>query len=510
MTRKSRLILFVVLVVAVLAGSWLVLRKPASAPTRASATAATGSANAGSRASLAVETVLPAQADWPVSLVANGALAAWQEATISAETGGLRITALHADVGTRVRRGQLLAELNGDTVKADLRKVEAAVASAQARLREAQANVRRGNAVRESGSLSGQQIEQYEIAQQTAAADLQSAQADLASVRIRLQQTRIAAVDDGVISARTATLGAVVSAGTELFRLQRDARVEWRAEVDALQLAQLRPGMPATVNLPGGATAEGRIRQLAPTLDDKTRNALVYVDLPKQEQIRAGIFVNGRFDLGQRSATVVPGTAVTLRDGRSYVFEVDRQRQTVQQREVVTGRSRGEQIEILSGVRANVPLVKTGGGFLNDGDAVRVSSEPRAAASVGDTGSDVGSITPLASHGGTDADVSGSAAKFSTVLSHVGSGRVAASGGRATGHGAASTAGNVAGKTLAKTAGKPAGDMPVREADKQAARQAGKDRDARAAAAGNAANDPAARTTSTSAVSTPAAGRDAS
>lgn len=380
MTRRTRffLILAAIVLMMVLAGAWLLLRKPAepmSSTTAAPAGAPgkTGAASAGSRASLAVETVVPVQADWPLTLTANGALASWQEATISAETGGLRIVALHADVGTRVRRGQLLAELNGDTVKADVRKVEASVAAAQARQREAQANVKRGNAVRESGSLSGQQIEQYEITQQTAAAELQSAQADLASARIRLQQTRIVAVDDGIIAARSATLGAVVASGAELFRLQRDARVEWRAEVDALQLAQLRVGMSASIDLPGGASVTGRIRQLAPTLDDKTRNALVYVDLPRQEQIRSGLYVTGRFALGQRNATVVPASAVTMRDGRAYVFEIDRQRQTVMQREVVTGRSRGEQIEILSGMHAGAMLVKTGGGFLNDGDAVRVA-----------------------------------------------------------------------------------------------------------------------------------------
>jgi RND family efflux transporter MFP subunit len=328
-----------------------------------------------SRASVTVEAVTPAAQVWPVQLDASGALAAWQEATISAETGGLRIVALHADVGSRVKRGQVLAELADATVRAEVQKAEAALASARADLSQANANARRGHLMRESGAMSGQQIEQYEIAAQTAAASVKQAEADLANARVKLGQTRIVAVDDGVVSARSATLGTVVSTGAELFRLVRGERVEWRAEVDAEQLARLKTGMSARVTLPGGGKVDGRVRELSPTLDSQTRMAVAYVSLPVQPAVRAGAYVNGTIALGSRMALTLPSSAITLRDGRNYVFEIDVARNTVIQHEVSTGRSADARVEIVGGLKAGTPVVMRGGAFLSDGDSIRIAKE---------------------------------------------------------------------------------------------------------------------------------------
>jgi RND family efflux transporter MFP subunit len=372
MKRKKRLILIVLSATLVIGGVVLAtgrLGQITAAPIKATV----------SRPSLAVRVTQPVQATWPLTLTAYGALAAWQEDTISAEMGGLSIVALHADIGSRVKRGQLLAELNSETLKSELQKAEAAVASARASLRQAQADVRRGHAVQESGALSGQQIEQYEITEQSAEANLASSEASLAAALIHLKQARIVAVNSGVISSRAATLGTVVNSGSELFRLVREERVEWRAEVDSNQLALLKKGQMATVTLPGGATVKGRVRQLSPTLDSKTRTAFAYIELPVQTRIRAGAYVTGRIDLGQQAALTIPNSAIVLRDGRSYVFEVDSVRNVVIQREVVTGRTRDDRIEIVTGLVPSTPIVPSGGAFLNDGDSVRIVSPKESA-----------------------------------------------------------------------------------------------------------------------------------
>lgn len=365
MIRKKHTVMIALAVTAAIAGTAGLMT--ASHPAQAQATSH-------AKSSIAVETIRPTQVNWPLALSVSGPLAAWQEAIVSAETGGLRIIALHADVGTRVTRGQLLAELASDTVKAEVRKAEAAAAAARAELRQAESNVRRGDAVRASGSLSGQQIEQYEITQQTALARLHSAEADLESAKIRLGQTRITAPDDGVISDREATLGTVVASGTKLFTMVRRERVEWRAEVDAGQRAQLRIGQNVEVRLPNGTTANGRIRQLSPTLDAKTRTAVAYVDLPHDSAGRAGAYASGKILLGERAATVLPSSAITMRDGRSYVFEVNTAQQTVIQHQVTTGRVRNDLIEIVDGLKPGVPVVRSGGSFLNDGDTVRIGA----------------------------------------------------------------------------------------------------------------------------------------
>jgi RND family efflux transporter MFP subunit len=177
-----------------------------------------------------------------------------------------------------------------------------------------------------------------------------------------------------VISARNATVGAVVPAGQELFRLIRQGRLEWRAEVPAADLAALKPGQAARITLAGGQVLKGRLRMVAPTVDAATRNGLVYVDLPPQAMVgaaKAGMFARGEFDLGSVGGVTLPQTAVLLRDGFSYVFEVGADAK-VRQRKVSLGRRVGDRVEVTSPLEASARLVAAGGGFLADGDLVRV------------------------------------------------------------------------------------------------------------------------------------------
>ena len=321
---------------------------------------------------LAVETIRIQPRIWPQTLALSGGIHAWQEASISAETGGLRITALHADVGTVVRKGQVLAELFADSIQTDIRQNEAGLKQARVALGAARSDLDRARAVADSGALSAQKIEQYAQALQTAEADVAAAEAKLAASRITLGHTRITASDDGVITKRSAQLGQVVASGTELFTLQRQQRLEWRAEVDASQLSSIKPGMQATLQLPDGKTASGRVRQLAPALDSSNRLALAYIDLAGNSSARAGMYASGQLSLGQQLAYTVPASAVTVRDGRQYVFELQAGN-LVRQREVKVGRRQGNEVELLGKTDRNVALVKSGGGFLNDGDSVRVS-----------------------------------------------------------------------------------------------------------------------------------------
>ena len=167
------------------------------------------------KAALAVTITTPKMEDWHTSITATGSLAAWQEAVIAAEISGLRITELKVDVGDRVKKGQELAILAKESVEADIAKAKAGVAQAQASLAEAKVNADRARSLKSSGALPAQQIDQYLTGETTAQANLEAQQAVLKGEEIRLRQTRIIAVDDGVISSRSATLGSVVQTGTE-------------------------------------------------------------------------------------------------------------------------------------------------------------------------------------------------------------------------------------------------------------------------------------------------------
>jgi len=331
------------------------------------------------RPALTVSTTRPSQASLPLQLSANGNVAAWQEALVSLEAQGLRLTQVLVNVGDTVRAGQLLARLADETVQADLAQARAALLEAEAHADEAVTNASRTRQVQAGGALSEQQISQALSAERAAQARVLAARASVQSQELRLRQTQVLAPDSGVISARSATVGAVPPSGTELFRLIRQNRLEWRAEVTAAELPRLRRGTRVRLGLPSGAQVMGEVRQLAPTIDPQTRNALVYVDLKPHPELRPGLFARGEFVLGQSPALTLPQQALVVRDGFSYVFELDAQ-QNVQQRKVETGRRQGEQVEVLRGLAPGATVVLQGAGFLNQGDRVRVSNPPASAA----------------------------------------------------------------------------------------------------------------------------------
>ncbi len=366
--KLSKISLIAAAALLVVAGGvWMA--KSRTAPAAATAP----SANAG----LTVSAVAPQTAQWGRSVQVSGGVFAWQTATIASEEAGLRLTEVLVDVGSVVKRGQLLARLSDSSILADLQAQDAAVAQARAKLAQAKAEADRSRAVQDSGALSEQQVTAYGIAEQTAQASLDAALASMQTQRIKFGHTRILAVDDGIISSRSATLGNVVASGTELFQLVRQRRVEWRAEVTGLQISTLKPGQTAKITLPDGQQVSGRLRLVGPTLDSSTRNGLAYVDLPVGSGASAGMYVRGEIDTGQAPALSVPSSAVVLRDGNSYVFEKDGAAK-VAQRQVQTGRRLGDQVEIVSGITAQAQLVRSGGAFLKDGDPVQWTADAPA------------------------------------------------------------------------------------------------------------------------------------
>lgn len=350
------------------------------------AQARSGAAPRGTRPALVVNTVQPERVDLGDTLVANGSIAAWQEAVVGAELAGVRLIRLQADIGQQVASGQVLAVLDDAQIRQDLAAAQAVLAEANAALAEAriqaieaQANAGRARKVEGTGAFSEQQLAQFKLADQAAQArvalgeaKLQSARAQLELQQLRLRNTEVRAPDDGVILSRQAVLGAVVSPGQELFRMIRGGRLEWRAEVIAAELARIRPGQKVLVHPDGAAPVTGMVRRVSPSIDANSRNALVHVDLPASRLLRAGQFARGDFLVGTRRALTVPQIAVVMRDGFAYVFRVQGDR--VAQVKVRIGRRSGDRIEILDGVKPDDRLVGQGAAFLNDADLVQVQA----------------------------------------------------------------------------------------------------------------------------------------
>ena len=327
---------------------------------------------------LTVTTIRPEALAWPAVIHADGDIAPWQEVVVAATTGGVQLTALNAEIGDRVARDQVLALLDQRSIQADVHQAEAGVQEAQANLRLAAADGARARALAAGEVLNAQQQIQYEVSETAAKARLAAAEARLANERLRLEHASVRAPDDGIIISRAALLGSVPQVGTELFRLLRQGRCEWRAEILVQDLPRLRPGQQARLILPGGDSALGTVRLVGPAVDPGKRTGLVYVDLPIGSA-RPGSFASGDITLGEpKELLTIASSAVVLREGRSLVFTVDDQ-QKVHEVRVDLGQRQGARVAITPAAGTDpgalTPasrVVASGGGFLADGDLVSV------------------------------------------------------------------------------------------------------------------------------------------
>ncbi|CDI02123.1 Efflux transporter, RND family, MFP subunit [Candidatus Competibacter denitrificans Run_A_D11] len=380
--RRSYWLAVTLLVFSLIAGaSWFFSRAASSPPDSTQPVEPVKAAPSAPRPALAITAEKPQARPLAEQLSANGDIAPWREASIGADVNSLRLAEVRVDVGDSVQKGQVLAVFDTDLVEADRAQARAGLAEAEAALIDASGNADRARAIAPSGAMSKQQVNQYLTAEKTAQARVKAAQALVESQDLRLKHTQVLAPDAGVISVRNATVGAVAAPGMELFRLMLRGRLEWRAEVTAADLTQLKIGLRVRVTLPGGSEAQGTLRQLAPTVDPKTRYAIVYVDLPAGSAARAGMFAQGYFDLAQTEALTVPQEAVVMRDGFAYVLIVGADRR-VSLKRVQTGRMVENRMEIREGLLPEQTVAVRGAAFLNDGDLVQISAEGSAASSV--------------------------------------------------------------------------------------------------------------------------------
>lgn len=341
---------------------------------------APGSAQAASPAAsreFSVQATTPTKEDWPISIQASGSIFPWQEASVSSEAAGLMIRELLAQEGQTVRKGDTLAVLSSSTLLPELASAKAVLE--QAKLREAAATdaARRARAAAPSGAVSAQALFQANSAEKLAKADLANAQASVSLISARLAQTKIIAPDDGLILSRPATLGMVAQPGMELFRILRQGRLEWRALVPASMASSIEPGQQVSISIPGASAGadptilKSTVREIAPLLDPASRMAIIRIDIPASAHLHIGQFAQGSVQIGTSPAIAIPQSAITFRDGNSYVFEISPTHQAFE-RKIRLGRLLGKKAEILSGLNPQSQIVLSGGQFLQDGDAVRL------------------------------------------------------------------------------------------------------------------------------------------
>jgi HlyD family secretion protein len=360
-SRRGRVLAAVAVAVVLLAALILLLR---GASTRGAPPVVSAAAQAVTAKTL--ETVQVQR-----GVTANGTVHAWQEIVIGPEVGGYLVAAVNVDVGDRVRKGQALVQLSEDLLAAEVASKRANLEQAQASLENAAAAYRRAQSLSGSGALSQSDMDKLRSEELAARARVEVSKAELQGADLRLRHTRVTASDDGIISARSVNVGQVAQVGSEMLRLLRKGRVEWRAEIPESRMREIGIGQSVKLTTADGAQLDGKVRAIAPTVESSTRAGLVYVDIPSNRGARPGMFARGEITLGQAAASMVSLSSIVTQDGYTYVFVVSDQ-QLVARRRVETGAVRGKQIEIVSGVQPGERIVDKGAGFLKDGDHVRV------------------------------------------------------------------------------------------------------------------------------------------
>jgi RND family efflux transporter MFP subunit len=156
--------------------------------------------------------------------------------------------------------------------------------------------------------------------------------------------------------------------------LLRNGRVEWRAEIPEGRMREVQVGQTVRITMADSSKLVGRVRTVAPTVQSGTRTGLVYVDLPKPDGARPGMFARGEIEVSRGMAATLPLASVVVRDGYSYVFVVTNG-QKVERRRVETGGVRDGRVEIVAGLNPGERVVDRGAGFLQDGDKITVVRE---------------------------------------------------------------------------------------------------------------------------------------
>ncbi len=398
----SRHVALAGILAAALAASWLNPALAAQTFTAPAAAAPSPSASidkAAPAGKLPVVSVVTAgQREITESAIVSGTLVAREEIMVATEIEGLAITEILVEEGDRVAKGQVLARLQRATLDTQLAqnaaqraRAEATVAQAKAQIAEVQANLTeagsaldRSRQLKESGYTSAANYEKnlalkqsWEAKRTSAQSAMTAAQFDITNldaqrreVEVRIARAEIKAPKAGLVSRRSAKLGAVASAvGEPLFRIIAEGEIELEAEIADVNLPRVSAGQAVMVTPAGfSETLTGAVRLVSLEVDKTTRLGRLRVALPANKNLPVGAFARGVVELGKRTGVSVPQSAITFGKVGASV-QVLHQGQ-VRTRLVRLGLVGDGYIEIASGLQDGEQIIARAGSFLRDGDRV--------------------------------------------------------------------------------------------------------------------------------------------
>jgi multidrug efflux system membrane fusion protein len=336
----------------------------------------------------AVEPVRPAMVERPQPAGAGfeafpGDVKARYEPVLAFRVGG-KIAKRHVDAGARVKRGDLLAELDPEDLRLQVAAVRAQLAAAEANLATARAERDRYRNMLERKLVSQSLFDAQQNAFLAAEAQVGTVRAQLDVSRNQAEYAQLRAPADGVIATRQAEAGQVVAAGQPIFTLAEDGEREIAISLPEQGIRNFSVGQLVLVELwsGSGARVPGTIRELSPAADATTRTYAARVSFDA-EASGAELGQSARVYAGQASeATVsVPLAAVTGENDAPHVFVVEPASAKVRRTPVVLGPYGESRVPVISGIGAQDWVVVAGVHLLRDGQVVRpVDRENRAVA----------------------------------------------------------------------------------------------------------------------------------
>jgi membrane fusion protein, multidrug efflux system len=314
----------------------------------------------------------------PQTSVALGPFAGTIEARYKTQLGFRtfgRLIARGAEVGEVVKPGTRLAALDPELQAAAVRSAQADLASAEAQFANATGAEGRQHALLDRGVTPLAMAELAQKNREGAAARVVQAQAALTKAKEQLSYTEIVADTEGVITAWDAEVGQVVAAGSAAVTIARPDVKEAVFDLPAQFIGMLGDGatIDIALQLDPSVRTKGRVRELTPEADPATRNRRVKfaLDAPP-EAFRLGSTVTASLTKQVPPSIVLPASALLEKDGRTSVWVIDRDKQTVQERLVAVSARTANTVAIADGLAKGERVAIAGVHSLEPGQKVRV------------------------------------------------------------------------------------------------------------------------------------------
>jgi RND family efflux transporter MFP subunit len=313
-----------------------------------------------------------------------GRLEAYTQAQMYARVTGY-VKKWDVDIGTPVKSGELLAELDAPDLDQQIMQAEANLASAKANSVLADATLKRGQSLITTYAISQQDLDQRAADASNKQGLVRAAQANLDRLRVLEQYKRVVAPFDGLVTARTTDVGALINAGAgggpPLFVVSETKKLRVYVNVPQNYVPSIPVGTKAQIAVPEypGRTFPAAVEASAQAVDvasNTTRMQLV-VDNGRNE-LMTGSFTNVTFDLPHPEVAInVPASALIFNQSGLHVAIVGGDGRIVL-REVTIARDLGNEVELGSGITADDRVVVNPPDGIASGDKVRVAGQPGA------------------------------------------------------------------------------------------------------------------------------------